>query len=312
MNNHLNKAFLVCVFFLLVFTLTPTNWHYVADFEFHFLKSQGCENSNDKEACEVYFPLLHFFGSVFAFSKQAFARFLMFLLVFITPLILYYITRKWIVTWFFFATTQYVYILEGGGAYPQALAGILLLLLLSTKNNYFRAGILLVSILAHSQAFFLVGVSWLILLFFENFKGKSFFPACSALWGVQDVDPIGEKVQLQLVGLKGIAQVGVQIKNVGNFFLRTFPFPFLLASFWQLFKEKQFAPIALTLLFFYLGVAITPRIFTMIPLVLLPSMTRFYYGLNGWMKYGFLGLTVMSFVWQMGTWVLFKVNCVAF
>ncbi len=286
------------------FTMVPNHWHYVADFNFHFFKAQGCE-ANEAD-CQGYFPLLHILGTIFSFSKFAFSRYLMFLLVFITPLILFYITKKWIVTWFYFATTQYVYLIEGGGAYPQALAGIFLLLLLSTKNNYLRAIILLVSIISHSQAFILIGISWLVILFFENFSFKNVFPACSALFGRTVDPPLGEKVLID-VGPKGF----FLWKDILNFFVRIFPFPFLIAAFWQLHKQKNYAFIVLTVIFFGLGIFVSPRIFYNVPLILLPALTVFYHTLKGKWKYGFLVLTVLSFVVQMGTWILFKVNCVA-
>lgn len=306
LNKDLNKAFLVCIAFFVFFSLLPIEWHTIADFDFHFQKAKGCNGQFD---CEIYFPLLHFFGSIFSFSEIAFSRYLLFLIAFATPMLLYFVTRNWVSTWFYFATTQYFYLIEGGAAYPQALAGIMLLALFFFKNNWIRLAILVLSLLAHSQAFGLIGISWVVLLFFENFKTRV-LPACSAFFGKTEADPVGNKVQVELVSVTGqFHEYGVQLKDIANFFIRIFPVPFLLASFWQLWREKNFAPIVLSFIFFYVSMVSSPRVLAMIPLLLLPSLTRFYSCLNGWWKKGFIVLSVLSFFWMFGSWVLFKINC---
>lgn len=308
-NKEGSKAIAISLFFLLVFVFVPANWHYVADFEFHFQKLQGCQNHYDEEACKTYFPLLHLLGGIFAFSKLAFARFLMFLIVFVTPMALFFVTRKWITVWFYFSTTQYLYLIEGGGAYPQALTAILLLFLLGTKNNYVRGIILVAAMLSHSQGFYLIAVAWFVIAFFESKKAMNFFPACSGVFGTTVIKPLTEKIDITVLNINGPQILKLPIKDVLNFFVRGFPFPFLIASIYQLIMEKNYAPIVLAGIFFYAGIAMTPRIFIIIPLILLPALTSFYFRLSGWPKKAFLGLTVLSFVFQFGTWALYKINC---
>ncbi len=303
---------LVIVFFLLVFTLIPFDWHRVGDFEFHFNKAgERCDPNYDQQACDSYYPLLHFLGSPFSFSPVAFSNFLMILIVLITPLILFLMTKKWLVAWLYFSATQYVYTIQSGGAYPQSLVGIFLLLFLWQRHPAIRFAILVAASLSHSQAFLLLLLVWLVHLFFENFGSiKNWFPACSARFGRQEVDRIGQEIAITTITKNGFAGINLVLKDIANFFVRTFPLPFLLAALWQLKKEKDWALIAITLIVFYYGFAVgQARIFLVIPLILLPSLTRFYYGLNKKWKRLFIGLTIITFIINFGTWILYKANC---
>ncbi len=312
-SSQLNKALLVCIFFLLFFTLIPGQWQWVGDFNFHFEKAkQSCAKDYPQESCDGYYPLLHLLSSNFSFSIHAFSSFLMVLLVFVTPMIIFLITKHWFSVWLYFSATQYVYLIQAGGAYPQALAGIFLLLFFLVKNNWLRAGILVLAILSHSQAFLLLLSIWFVLLFFENFKSyTNFLPACSGLFGKQAVDPIGQQIEIGLPS-KLSGPVMVNLKDIANFFVRTFPLPFLLAAFWQLKKERDYALILISLVIVYYGIAMgQARIFLVIPLILLPSLTRFYLSLDGWWKKGFIALSIITFAINFGTWLLYKINCIS-
>lgn len=303
-----------------MFSVIPAPWMKTGDFEFHFNKaSQNCDPRYPESQCDSYYPLLHILGGPFSFSPLAFSNFLMIIVVFLTPLVLYLATRNWIITWFYFSVTQYVYTIQAGGAYPQALAGILLIVFLWQKNIAIRALIILLSVFAHSQAFVLLLIVWLVQLFFENNihsilvkKGKNIFPACSAIFGLQAEDPIGQKVTLDILNKHGIQTIHITIKDIANFFVRTFPLPFLIMAFWQLKKEKDYALIIIVLIGFYYGIAVAQaRIFLIIPLILLPSLTRFYVNLPKKWKKWFIILTFITFLVNFGTWILYKYNCVA-
>lgn len=320
-EKHLTKALLVTVFFLLVFSLIPLQLLRTGDFNFHFEKAgQRCVDTFEEQRCNSYYPLLHWIGGFFAFSPLAFYNFLMVLVVFITPIILFLRTRNWVSAWLYFSVTQYPYLVQTGGAYPQALAGIFLLLFLWTKNPWVRFPLLVVALLSHSQAFVLLLLVWVVQLFFDNkeifsfAKGKlkGVFPACSAIFGKQAVDPIGAKLNLDVINKHGIQNINVQIKDLANFFVRIFPLPFLIMAFWQIKKDRDWSLIVLTVILFYYGIAVQqPRIFWIIPLLLLPSLTKFYSGLNGWWKKGFIAMTIVTFAINFGTWILFKANCIA-
>ncbi len=309
---------LVIIFFLLIFSVIPLAWHRVGDFNFHFNRAaENCPEGYSAASCDSYYPLLHLLGRTFSFSEQAFSNFLMIIVLFITPMILFFMTKKSMIVWLYYAATQYVYTIQAGGAYPQALAGIFLLLFLWQKNSFIRFFLLVVAIISHSNAFVLLLIVWLVQLFFENNihliiykKFKYIFPACSAIFGRQPEDPIGQQVLITTITKNGIAPINIILKDIANFFVRTFPFPFLLAAFWQLKKEKDWALIVLVLFGFYYGIAVSQaRIFLIIPLLLLPSLTRFYYGLDKKWKKWFILFSLVTFVINFGTWGLYKVQC---
>ncbi len=314
MNRDLSIALFISVLFLLVFSVIPFNWHQVGDFNFHYQRAANeCPEEYGQESCDAYYPLLHLVGGIFSFSQAAFANYLMIILLFITPLILFFTTKKWMTVWLYFTATQYVYLIQAGGAYPQALAGIFLILFLWQKNSLIRFVLLVITLVVHSQAFVLLLIVWLVQLFFENVGSfKNMFPACSAIFGRQPEDPIGQTILIQAVNKNGIIPISVIVKDIVNFFVRTFPFPFLLAAFWQLKKEKDWALIVLVVVGFYYGIAAgQARIFLIIPLMLIPPLTRFYYNLNKkWRKWFFV-LTLITFVINFGTWGLYKVQCLA-
>lgn len=307
-NQEIKKAFLIAIAFLMFFTLLPPNWHMVGDFNFHYEKAKDCEYSSTPETCNSYYPLLHFLGHNFSYSKIAFVNFLMLILIFLTPLALFFVTKKAFSVWLYFAATQYPYLIEGGAAYPQALAGIFLLLFLGTKNNFFRTIIFLIAMLAHSQAFYFVGFVWIVTLFFENLdKIKHGFWACGLL---PTESLLNDKINLTIVNKNGLIPIGILIKDILNFFVRTFPFPFLIFSLWQSWKDKDWTTIFLTVFLIYAGIAVVPRVFGVIPLILLPALTRWYYSQsNPKIKKIFLILTIASFLFQIVTWANYKLNC---
>lgn len=308
--NEEKKAFIVTLFFFLLFIFAPLNWHFSGDFNFHYSKARGCENHPDKEACAAYYPLLHFIGQFFAFSPNVFAIYLIFLVAFVTPLILFLQTKKWVTVWLYFSTTQYFYSINGGAAYPQALAYIFLLGLFLTKNNWLRSLIFFVGILAHSQAVFLIGITWFVLYFFENFNFGNAMLACSSFFNSNTPDFLKETVKIPLLAKSGkTITEQILFKDILNFFLRMYPLPFLFFSLRQLWREKNFAPIFLCAFFFYYGFVSSQRVFFTIPLLLLPSLTRFYSTLTGWHKKGFIALTIVYFLFQIYFWAQFKITC---
>lgn len=289
-------------------------WNRTGDFNFHFEKArQTCTKEFGEQRCDSYYPLLHLLGQPFSFSKNAFFSYLTILIVFLTPLILFFVTKKWFSVWLYFAATQYVYLVQTGGAYPQALAGIFLIIFLATKNHLLRLPLLVLASLSHSQTFNLLVVIWLIELFFENWSSiKSVFPACSAIFGKQATDPIGERINLDVVNKHGIQNINIPIKDLANFFVRIFPLPFLIMAFWQIRKEKKWALIVITVFALYYGIAVQQaRIFYIVPLILIPPLTNFYSELDSKWKKWFVLLTIITFVINFGTWIMFKWNCVS-
>lgn len=299
----------ICTFFLLVFSIVPFDWHLVGDFDFHFLKAgENCEGDL-KEHCDVYFPLLHLLGSPFGFSKFAFGYFLLILLVFVTPMILFLRTRHWISSWLYFSATQYLYVIHGGAAYPQMLAGIFLLLFVWIKNPFVRLLLLIAGIMSHSQAYILLLVVWVLEMAFEYVPKLSFFPACSGVVGKGN-EILNERVTFEVVNRNGLQVVHVLIKDIANFFIRTFPLPFLIMALYQVKKEKQYFIIAVCALAFYYGLSVSQaRVFLVIPLLLLPFLTNFYKALSPNWKKAFILLSIVTFIINFGSWASYKLNC---
>lgn len=316
MNNQ--KAFLICITFVIIFNLLPANWLKTADFEFHFNKSTSCEYAiNDPIElirCQSYYPLLHYLGGFFSFDERPFLYFLFILLLVITPLLLFLITKNWITTWFYFSTTQFVYLIQTGGAYPQLLATIFLLLFMLTKNNYARIGLLLIGLLSHSQAFFLLTTYWFLELLFiqlNKIDFKHIIPACSAIFGKTETEPIPKIENVEVLNRNGIQIIHLNIKDFLNFFIRIFPLPFLILSFYQIKKEKKWHLIAMTILLLYYGIAVgQSRVFWTIPIILIPSLTNYYANQTGWWKKSIIGLSIITFLINFGTWLLYKINCI--
>ena len=312
-QTNLKKALAICLFFLIAFSLMPSAWHKIADFEFHLNKSQGCTEGN--ESCLIYYPLLHILGSVFSFNSTAFLFFLNFLVLLVTPLVLFFITKNWVTPWLYFSITQYVYLVNGGAAYPQALSIIFLLAIFATKNNFLRLVLFLVGSLAHSQAAVLIGVGWFLILVQEGFFGKMFLLSCSGIFGKTVPQVLTEKVNVGVVQPTQLITTSIQFKDVLNFFARIIPFPFFLVGLLQVWYEKNIAVVGLVILLLYQGLALSgsvspSRFFMVIPLILLPSITRFYESLRPKWQHFFLFFTVLSFCWEFGSWFSYKLQCI--
>lgn len=307
-KTEFRKAISICLFFFFFFSITPLTWHTIADFDFHFEKAQGCNS----QRCNVYYPLLHFFGQFFILNEKTFLFFLNLLLLFVTPLILFFITKNSITVWLYFSVTQYVYLMNGGGAYAQVLAVIFWLGLFATKNNFIRLILLILGTLAHSQGQILLLFTWLVLAIKEGFF-KNAFLSCSSLFGANSPEILSKKIDQPFFVFFDIRLISVPVKDFLNFFARGFPFPFFLIALWQTWKEKDWVPIILTIFLVY-GSLISSasisagRILVLIPLVFLPALTRFYESFR-YKKLFLLG-TLISFAWVFGTWFVYKLNCV--
>ena len=305
---------LICLSFVFFFSLTPPNWHTIADFNFHFEKLKGCENHFDKPACEIYAPLLHIVSFAFGFTKVAFLRWLFFLLLFVTPMVLFFYTKKWVTVWLYFSTTQYLYLIDGGAAYPQMLAGIFFIIFLNDKRFWVKIICSILAILAHGQAFYLIILAWVISLLLEvikDIKEKNVLWACSAIIPEQLRSFSQEKITVQIIQTTGnIAQQHLLIKDVLNLFARMFVLPFMLASLWQAKKEKRFDLLVLFAIMLYFGATTQPRMFLFVPIMFLPLLTNFYLNLKPAYKKYFLVLTIISFFWEFGTWINYKLSCI--
>ena len=311
MDKDTSKALIIAAVFTAFFAFFATPGG--GDYSFHFEKSiNGCENLGTN--CDSYTSGFHVLAWLFSFHEDAFFYFVIFLLAFVTPMLLHWITKNWVVVWLYFATTSYFWFLIDG-IFPQALAGIALLLILGLKDWRIQSVVVLLSILIHSQAFFLSLLGFFAVHAYHAFKkeetsidGKKLFPACSGIFGQNRPEILGEQIALHTSG-------GYKF-TYGNaliVFTKIFPLPFFYWSVKHLWTErKRLDLVLIAFVSLAMGLFVSPRVFYVMPLVLLPGLAWFYQKLSKeekWKKYGFILFTIASFVLQLYSWVNFRQVC---
>lgn len=298
-TNNFKKALIICLIVIFSFIMfVPFDFANRGDFEFHYEKSANLQT-------RVYAPLVHNLGSWFAYSENNFLLYVVLIVGFITPLLLWYITRHWQTVFFYFSTQYFWFMLMSPS---QAFAGIFLIVLLATKNNFIRFLALVGASVSHGQGANLFVVSWIIVLFFEHFQdiktfSKKALPACGSLFGKATPEVFEQHIA-------GSLQFGVTVATVLNFFVKIMPLPFLIPAILELWKRKHFAPIALALLGIVGAIFAMDRTLFIVPLVLLPyagaycakaqTKTRVVLYL---MSLALLGLQIFS-------WIRVKTVCV--
>jgi len=312
--QDLNKAIVITILFTIIFGFFALPYAGGGDYFFHFEKAKnGCENLN--AGCFIYTPLFHIIASPFTFHPNAFFYFTVFLIGFVTPMLLFLISKKWEIVWFYFAITSYFWFFIDG-IFPQALAGILLLLILLIKDWKIQALIVLLSVFVHGHGFFLTAVTFLSIHLWEaikkdvedfSFKEKlqKIFLGCSGIFGNSRPETLDEPVG-------NLVSTGVEFKlgNILILFFKIFPIPYFYFSIKHLIKEKKdFHLLFITIISLIAGLLFSHRIFYVIPLVLLLALTDFYYNLNESHRKLFLISSLVMFGYQLYSWLNFKLVC---
>ena len=164
MNTQTSKAVALAALFTFIFAFFAGNFAGGGDYSFHFEKAKNdCENLND--ACEIYAPLFSWIAKPFAFHPNAFFFFTVFLIGFVTPMLLFLLSKNWLSVWFYYSITSYYWFFIDG-IFAQALAMILLLLVLFLKDWKQQALMVLLAILSHGTGFFLVLITFLLKNFY--------------------------------------------------------------------------------------------------------------------------------------------------
>lgn len=314
MDKELSKAIALASMFTLAFSFLGIGYAGGGDYAFHFEKARnGCENLG--EQCETYTPLFHFIAAPFTVNENTFFFFTVFLLAFVTPMLLFFIARDWLVVWLYFATTSYFWFFVDG-IFAQALAAILFLLIFVVKDWRLRVAIVVLSIFAHGHGFFLTGMAFLVITFWEGIKDEvdfkkikeklsKVFLGCSGVFGTQ-------RPEILDVRINGLVSTGSKF-TIGHFlliFTKIFPLPYFLLSVWFLSKDKDH--------WFYLFIAlgalvggffVSHRIFYIMALVLLPGLTWFAKSLSHKHRIVFLLSTLLVFGFQLYSWLNFKLVC---
>jgi len=280
------------------------------DYDRHFYKAKnGCEGSETvgwgEEACETYSPLFHVIAQPFTYHQNAFFYFVLLILGLITPLILFWFTKEWLSVVLYFTTTVYFYF-SIDGFFPQALAGIILLLIFLVRDWRIQVALVLLSIFAHGHAFLLCLIAFVLTNFKRGFLNNAFL-GCSSTFGAN-------KPEIFNTNIEGFITTGVpfQLNHALIFFARIFPFPFLVCSVWYSVNKKYKNELLLmALVCFVAGFTVSHRAFYFIPLLLIPSLTMFALGLKGKQRILFWLVVVASFVYLFGGWINFK-TCLGF
>ena len=276
--NELYKALLYCgaFCFVLLFFL---NWvGEGSDFDFHYAKAQGkdvCYPIYGFGQCDAYPPAFHVLASPFAGSEWTFKAFIVFLLGFIIPFLLFLIARKAIVVLLYYSTSFFYMFVSG--TYPNALmlAVFLLFFIDYGKFKFFAwfawLGLVYLAPSIHSWAlplftfvFLYKTVAWV--------KEKNPLLSCSPFWGKT---PTQLEQPLPWFDAGNSAQ-SLTLNNLGSFLLKGCPFPYLWFGLKKIWLEKNWLKILL------IGGAtatalVNYRTLFIIPLLVLPEIVDLKY-----------------------------------
>ncbi len=299
MNGDLKKAVFICLIVVFSFNFFVSfDFANRGDFQFHYEKSASIEE-------RTYAPLVHVIGSWFAYSQKNFLLYVVLIVGFVTPLLLWYVTRHWQTVFFYFSTQYFWFMLMSPS---QAFAGIFLIVLFITKNNFIRFLALIGAAISHGQGANLFLISWIVVLFFEHLEeikmfSKKALPACGSLLGT--ATPAVFDTQLA-----GSAHFGVTVATVLNFFVKIMPLPFLVPAVLYLWKQKNYAPIVLAVLGMLGAVFAMNRTLFIVPLVLLPYAGAYVANAGKKTRIALYLMALGLFGLQVYSWIRVKTTCV--
>lgn len=300
--------------FTLVFAFIANGFIDGGDYTFHYDKAKNGCSWWDVE-CEQYAPLFHWLAGPFTFHTQAFAYFAIFLVAFVTPLALFFLSKNWFSVWLYYTTGYFWFMVDG--IFAQALAGILLLVLLTSEDWRVELSMVLLGILAHGHGFFLILMAFVLkhAWFAIEPKVKSFdfnvwekLFACSGVFGYSKPAILDAPVS---IGGKQLVSTGTDftVSNLLIPFTKIFPFPYLVGVWYSCSKRKDLHLVGIALGATVAGFWISHRIFYVIPLVLIPSVTDWFDEQPKKTRVLFGVLTFLLFCFQVYTWVNYKILC---
>ena len=307
MENETSKAVALAALFTFIFAFFASSFAGGGDYSFHLEKARN-DCTNLGEACEIYAPLFSWIAKPFAFHENSFFFFVVFLLAFVVPMILYLLTERWIVVWLYFSTSSFFWFFIDG-IFAQALAFILLLLVLYFKDWRLQGLMVLIAITAHGHGFYLVLLAFLLKNLFEIGEKNPLnllFP-CSGVFGINKPVILTQEIDGLITTGKSFTVADALIP-----FTKIFPFPYMFLAVRQAFKDKKYVYLVLFVVALVSGFWISHRIFYLIPLVLLPSLAEWAVKLkekNVNHYYLFLLSTLVAFGFQLYSWLQFKLVC---
>lgn len=265
--------------------------------------------------CEGYTPLFHWLASAFSFSNHAFFYFNVILFGGLLPLILFFISKKATSVWLYYSSTSFFYY-HIDGVFPQGIAILLLLIVLSLKD--WRKQLLFVplGILAHSHGVYVVLIGILasnIWRIHKKFGWKNILLGCSGVFGNNRPEILAEKITYP--DLSG----GTQVLGSGSYpiewgillslFTKFFPLPFWYFAIKTYLKKRRLDLLIVAGFSLVAGVAMNHRMFYVIPLVLIPGVSWYFEKLSLKKKVLFLLFTVLLFGFQLYSWFNSRWSC---
>jgi len=293
-SKNFGKALIIALVVVILFKVMVTpDFANRGDYQFHYEKSAGL---NDRP----YAPLTSMIGQLFGYSEGVFFFFILLLVGLITPLLLWHVTRTWQTVLFYYATQYFWFMFS---TVSQAVAGIFLVGLFVTKNNYLRLLFVALGAAAHGQGAILLTVAWLLIVVFEHRKEWNVFPACGSLFG--NATP-----EIASTYLAGNPAFGVSIATVLNFFWKIIPFPFLFFGVKQLISDKNYAPLVISAFAVLGSVFASDRALYIVPLMILPFAGKYCANSSKRVKWGFYFLAIVLIGLQLYSWIRVKTACV--
>lgn len=304
--------FLCCLFgFLLLFYgvwLIPVESWLGGDWEKHLDKSKGIEEHNNWVGIQHYPPLFHWIIKPFNFNERIFYIASCLLIAFAIPLLLFKISKVPEVVLFYFSTTTIYYVLEFGGYLPLMLAFTFFLAFVWKNDLRIRFALIVLSLLTHSWAFWLLLIYWLVELFFKA-NWKQCFPI-GALTGCDKAPAIFEEPIAKSLPAPYNFVREIRPGLIISYFIRGFPFPFFIAAVYQHWKERKHhfnAMIGICLL----GGFLNDRVMLVSSMLLLIGLARYYRGAPRKVKILMFVVALALFVYNFNLFHLFKVDVAA-
>jgi hypothetical protein len=140
------------------------------DYFFHYWKAKGAKGYDkyQPEAMASYPPFYAWISSPFSFNERTFYLFSLFILCFIVPFSIIKVFAIKNIGLLYFLTCSFIFVIEIIGAFPQAIATILLLWFIKIPTTKERIWLILLGFLIHQFAFILLIGYWIMERLFKD------------------------------------------------------------------------------------------------------------------------------------------------
>jgi len=140
------------------------------DYTFHLANARGEPSHYPfiESALDSYPPLFKWISTPFSFKENIFYVFTLLFFVFLIPFVLFVFVKDFWIIFSYFFVSNFVWVTDIIGAYPQALATLFLFVFIYCKNPFIRLLIVFVSLLVHRWAWVMLFGWWAIEVVFSD------------------------------------------------------------------------------------------------------------------------------------------------